>query len=520
MKKRLFVLIVLCFILGNVLGIVGAQDGTDDVIEIVIPKRFFLTDDISRFDYCTGFDVYDESDGFFSCDLHENGSVELLVNVAFREILIEKEKDFINQEIDKYEGVEASIVDQDVDGVILSVFITPSLVNNDDLNYFIESFIDFYYRVQLYYGANDQDQEFVLDLVDFDEKSLIASYGLSLFQYYPDAVQVEVTYSEKDLKRLDISQEALKDSFPLQAGHISSYVNDNGDLVHVISSIHKRNLINNLFARFLAYSSSDIFSDENNNQDINIIYAGADGGYTTLEDFSDIPEKPESLEFAILDEEMIYFSFYVDEDSFSQNDEINIINFSSEIVSEFWLFNNLAYEDRFTIFQFFDSETENLIEAVYFPMNTMVYDGDVFKLFFQSDLYSGLEEFGIKFDYNEKNILYSYMDSKNNYILVVTSDNYEEVVNYLHEQFDQYYSSMETVDLIEESEDFSYYKVVIDSINFTTENENKILFELVDGAKSSLFLLSGYEKDKIVIEFVDADSGEVLKTVEETLIFE
>ena len=526
MSKKILILVVVALLMGSVFGgiLVMAQDSTEDVFTILMPSRFFLIEDMSRLDYCAGFDAYDESDGFFSCSPQENGGVALSVNAAFREILIQLEKDFINQKIDEYEGVEASLVDQDVDGTTLSVFVDSSVANNDELNLFIEDFIHFFYSVQIYYGANDQDRDFTLDLVEFNEKSLIASYDFSLFDYYPDAVSVEVTYSENDLQRLGMTQEALKDSFAYEAGHISSYINENGDLVHVITDIHQRNIINNLFSQFFGYSNRDIFanefSDADDDLDVNIIYAGANGGFATLDDFSDLPEKPESLEYAIVDEEMVYFSFYVDEDIFTKNDEINIINYSSEIVSDYWLFSNQTYDENFAIFQFFDSETENLIEAVYFPMYTMIYDGDIFELFFPANLYSGLEEFGNKFNYNRGNILHTYMDSKKNYIVVITRENYEGVVNFLHEDFDEYFSSMGIVDLVEESDDFSYYKVVIDSNNFTTENENKIFFELVDGAKGTLFLISGYEKDMITIEFVDANSGEVLKTIEETLIFD
>jgi hypothetical protein len=264
---------------------------------------------------------------------------------------------------------------------------------------------------------------------------------------------------------------------------------------------------------FFAY----VFHTDSEDQNLGVFGSDETGYFFSIED-EEVPMKPNSLEFGYVDEKMYDYVFYVDRALFNSDEEEAMIGFVESILPDYWFYAKQPKEERFAFVYFVDNENQDPLKIIFIPESAFGYLDETFEFNFIADEYASFEEFAK--ESIENGFIYVYIDADGNYIAVGSEEKLEELVEGIHLSLVEIVNpDGEDVQIVE-NEDFTEFQVLISSELFTEEMEAGLTERLIDMGYAIHSITTFTEKDNFTIEFVDADSGEVLKTVEETLIFE
>ena len=508
MKKRLFILIVLCFVLGNVLGIVGAQDGTDDVVEIVIPKKYLVLNDFTASSFC---EAYAEDDGFVACEEMDTLDVALTLTQEYQTQLINDCVNYILDIQEKLDWLEELTINDEL--TAFNLYFDVDELTEEEYYSFYNYFNSAYFYLTTFRGLGNENVEFSINLYDIATKQyLIANTG-TLEDIYPDINYVEILFSEDDFARIGKNSAELTEELSLEPGFISSEYDAEGNWKIVITDELQQKLMYKTNTLFFAY----VFHTDSEDQNLGVFGSDETGYFFTIDD-EDVPMKPNSLEFGYVDEKMYDYVFYVDRALFNSDEEEAMIGFVESILPDYWFYAKQPKEERFAYIYFVDFEKQETFKIFYMPESAFGYMGETVDIYILPDGFDSFEDFAK--ESIENGFIYVYQNETGEYIGVITQEMFDGLIEKFHENFlDLLFLTDENVKVVE-NQDFTEFRVLIPTDELTEEMETKLTENINNVVNVIHTMISITEKDYFTIEFVDADTGEVLKTVEETLIFE
>ena len=501
MLKKILILVVVALLMGSVFGgmPVMAQDSAEDVVEIVIPKTYFLLLNVSSEAMAS---VFSEEEGHISIEELEDGSVVWTVTKELQDGLVELMTSVIESipelvEFDWLSAVELS------ENTVFDVYIDPkieaiNLIDENefkDLLYFIMSYG---YSLWIYEGIGNEDVSFQVNFLNSETTELLDRFEYQLSDLLPsDEIgeisaskeYAEITYAGKDLERMGLSKEALIAQFDSMEGHLSYEINAQGDVVQRVSVDAQTELISSTLRDLLASLESD----------------------ERLSAFVDFNLSNDLYEYFLV----------VDPVAFDAAQEEIFIEMFLDTAEDCWMYFNETYEEHVIALYVVDAESGDLIKGMLLPQNEMAETGEVVEIFMPNDI---LVTLGYTLmDMSSLMLKEGYVsvtvNNDGDITTVVEKEYYDQEIEEVHDRMAQIASNsavngLESIVMIEENEDFSEINVYVDAATFD-EGAEELVTAQIGGTVGTYWVLTGqFDSDGFVLHFLDNDTGEVIKTVE------
>ena len=510
MSKKILILVVVALLMGSVFGgmPVMAQESAEDVVEIVIPKKFLVINDFTASSFCAN---YTEEDGFVACEEMEDFDVSLTLTQAYQTQLIDDCVNYILAIQEELDWLEELTINDDLTG--FNLYFDVDELTEEEYHLFYSYFNSAFYYLNVFQGLGNDNVEFSINLYDMESQQYLIAHTATLEDIIPEIVYVEILFTDEDFERIGKNSEDLKEELSLESGFFSSEYDAQGNWEIVITDELQQKLMYRTNTLFFAY----VFHTESEDQTLGVFGSDESGYFFSIED-EDIPMKPNSLEFGYVDEKMYDYVFYVDKALFNSDEEQAMIKFVESLMPDYWLYAKQPKEERYVSIYFSDFEKQETFKIFYIPEDAFGYEGELAEIKMISDNFESFEEFAK--ESIENGFIYAYINEAGEYISVGTQEKVDRLVEKLHKNLNALLNLTDENVKVVENEDFTEFRVSIPADSLTDEMEAMLTENINNVVYVIHTMVSITDKDTFTIEFVDANSGEVLKTIEETLIFE
>lgn len=492
MLKKIMTLVVLALFLGSIFGGVSvlAQDGQEDVIEVVIPITYLQ---LLNTDYEVFSPYLSEQEGHVALEELEDGGILWTITKELQDDLTETMLGAIEGipqmvEFDWLVSIEMS------DDSTFDVYMDPSFDDFEQINqteisdvlFFLKSYG---YSLWVYEGIGYDDVDFVVNYFNSETTSLVYTENYSVLDLIAEDNYLEITYAEDDLARMNLTQAELIAEIEQMDGHISYALNEYGDVVQKVEA----GVPTSLFVSLLNDIDARLISDEN------------------LSSFVDFQISDDSYQYYVT----------VDTATFDEAQEAEYTALLSDFAETVWLYFNKTYENNYVILYFMDSSNGNLVKGVLIPQKDLATVGETVEVVFPYELVSYLDQELV--DFVELMLEDGYVAISQNkdgdIVTLMTKEYFDQQIDSLHELIGLFTANPlfeETASIlkIEENEDFSEIDVFVDAATFD-EAAEEIVTTQIGNTIGTYWVLTGQLDDAgFVLHFIDNDTGEVIKSVE------